>query len=180
MISNPRGAYPSESGVHKGARFPLQPLCGGTRVARPQVSPENPTLQQDLIGNVSHKERHIVLYKGGQTSMQQLTMRQKAHRVTRFVIVQFIALVGWIIVQSFFSLSPLGQTIPFAFILIIEAIWWIATLAIMLRLFIWEYSRFVQSAVELEDANRKLREATNQILAQIRDQSTQAGNRQTP
>ncbi len=106
--------------------------------------------------------------------MQQLTMRQKAHRVTRFVIVQFIALVGWIIVQSFFSLSPPGRTIPFALIMVIEAIWWIATLAIMLRLFIWEYSRFVQSAVELEDANRKLREATNQILAQIRGQSTQA------
>ena len=107
--------------------------------------------------------------------MQQVTMRQRAHRVTRFVILQFIALVGWIIVQSSFSLTSLGRTIPFAVTMVVEAIWWIVTLAIMLVLFRREYNRFVQSAFDLEDANRKLREATNQILAQvqIRDQSTQ-------
>ena len=111
--------------------------------------------------------------------MQLLTMRQKSYRVTHFVIVQFIALVGWIIVQSVFTLSPLSTAIPFPLIMVIETIWWIATLAIMLRLFIREYRRFVQSAVELEEANKRLRETTNQILAQIKDQSTQAETGQT-
>ena len=111
--------------------------------------------------------------------MQQVTMRQRAHRVTRFVILQFIALVGWIIVQSSFSLTSLGRTIPFAVTLVVEAIWWIVTLAIMLVLFRREYNRFVQSAVELEEANKRLRETTNQILTQIRDQGTQAETGQT-
>ncbi len=35
--------------------------------------------------------------------MQQVTMRQRAHRVTRFVILQFIALVGWIPVRFRFG-----------------------------------------------------------------------------
>ena len=113
--------------------------------------------------------------------MQQVTMRERASRVTRFVIVQFIALVGWIIVQSTFSLTSLGRTIPFAVTMVVEAIWWIATLAIMLVLFRREYTRFVQSAFDLEDAKKKIREATTQILAQIqvRDQSAQTERGQT-
>ena len=107
--------------------------------------------------------------------MARQDMQQRAYRITRFLTVQLIALIGWIIVQSSFSLTSLGRTIPFAVTLVVEAIWWIVTLAIMLVLFRREYNRFVQSAFDLEDANRKLREATNQILAQvqIRDQSTQ-------
>ena len=109
--------------------------------------------------------------------MQMITMRQRADRVLRFVIVQFIALVGWIIVQSFFSLSSLGSALPFALTIVIEAVWWIATLGIMLLLFIREHDRFVQSVLDLEEANRRLRQATNQMLAQahreIREQSTQ-------
>src|SRR5947209_2071982 len=105
-------------------------------------------------------------------SMQGITMRDRAQRVSRFIIVQFIALVGWIIVQSSFSLTSFGRTIPFSVMMIVEAIWWIATLAIMLYLFRRVYNSFAQSAFDLEDANRKLREATNQILAhaQIKDQ----------
>jgi len=97
-------------------------------------------------------------------------MRDRAQRVTRFIVVQFIALVGWIIVQSTFSLTSLGRTIPFPVMMVVEAIWWIATLAIMFYLFRRVYNGFAQSAFDLEDANRKLREATNQILAQVRDQ----------
>jgi hypothetical protein len=44
------------------------------------------------------------------------------------------------------------------------AAWWIAILVIMFLLFKLEYSRFVQAAVELEEANRRLREMTNNIL----------------
>ena len=104
--------------------------------------------------------------------MQGITMRDRARRVSRFIIVQFIALVGWIIVQSTFSLTSLGRSIPFAVMMVVEAIWWIVTLAIMYYLFRRVYKDFAQSAFDLEDANRKLREATNQILAQVqmRDQ----------
>src|SRR6266516_1624660 len=100
-------------------------------------------------------------------------MRQRAHRVTRFVAVQLIALVGWIIVQSFFSLSPLGRTVPFAVTIVIEAIWWIATLVIMFLLFKREYDSFVQAVLDLEEANRRLRVTMNNILSELRNQDDQ-------
>ncbi len=105
--------------------------------------------------------------------MALLNMRQRANRVTRFVTVQLIALVGWIVVQSFFSLSPLGRTVPFALTIVIEAIWWIATLVIMFLLFKREYDRFVQAVLELEEANRRLRVSTNNILSELRNQGDQ-------
>jgi hypothetical protein len=101
--------------------------------------------------------------------MEHSKMRQKSYRVTRFLITQFIALMGWIIVQSFFSLSAAGQHLPFLVTVIIEAIWWIALLAIMLRLFLSEYNRFVQAAVDLEEANSRLRNATNQLLQHMKN-----------
>ena len=105
--------------------------------------------------------------------MTTFNMRQHAQRVTHFVMVQLIALVGWILVQSFFSLSPLGQTLPFALMIVVEAIWWIATLVIMFVLFQREYTRFVRAALELEDANRRLRGMTNTILGQLGNQGDQ-------
>ena len=105
--------------------------------------------------------------------MALLNMRQRARRVTRFVAVQLIALVGWIIVQSFFSLSPLGRTVPFAVTIVIEAIWWIATLVIMFLLFKREYDSFVQAVLDLEEANRRLRVTTNNILSELRNQDDQ-------
>jgi hypothetical protein len=105
--------------------------------------------------------------------MALLNMRQRARRVTRFVTVQLIALVGWIIVQSFFSLSPLGRTVPFAVTIVIEAIWWIATLVIMFLLFKREYDSFVQAVLDLEEANRRLRVTTNNILSELRNQGDQ-------
>lgn len=102
--------------------------------------------------------------------MALLNMRQRAHKVTRFVTVQLIALIGWIMVQSFFSLSPPGRAIPFAVALVIETIWWIAALLIMFLLFRREYNRFVQAVLELEEANKKLRESTNGLLFHLRNQ----------
>jgi len=100
-------------------------------------------------------------------------MEQRANRITRFVTVQLIALVGWIIVQSFFSLSPPGRSIPFAVTLVIEAIWWIATLVIMFLLFRRVYNRFVRAVLDLEEANRRLRETTNNVLLELRNQGNQ-------
>lgn len=105
--------------------------------------------------------------------MALVNMQQRANRITRFVTVQLIALVGWIIVQSFFSLSSLGRTIPFAVTMVIEAIWWIATLVIMFLLFRREYNRFVRAVLDLEEANRRLRETTNNVLLELRNQGNQ-------
>ena len=98
-------------------------------------------------------------------------MRQKSRRVIRFVVIQFIALIGWIAVQSFFSLSPVAQTLPFILIIFIEAVWWSGLLLIMLLLFLFEYNRFVQAAVDLEEANRRLRLETNGLFQQMREES---------
>ena len=105
--------------------------------------------------------------------MEVLTMRQRARRITWFVTVQLIALVGWILVQSFFSLSALGRTIPFAITIVIEAIWWIATLVIMFLLFRREYNGFVQAVLELEEANKRLRRATSSFLLERSNPSEQ-------
>ena len=100
-------------------------------------------------------------------------MRKHAQRITRFVTVQLIALVGWIIVQSFFFLSPAGRTIPFPVIMVVEAIWWAATLIIMFLFFRQEYNRFVQAALDLEEANERLRGTTNSILLELRNRGDQ-------
>jgi hypothetical protein len=106
--------------------------------------------------------------------MKPVTLNQKAHHVVRFVLIQFIALLGWILVQVFFSLSPLGRTLPFTFLICTEAIWWMALLLIMLLLFLLEYQRFVQATRDLEEANIRLRRATNSLLEQIRIDHPQA------
>src|ERR1700694_539084 len=102
-----------------------------------------------------------------------INMQQRASRITVFVTVQTIALVGWIIVQSTFTLSPFGRNIPFPVIMVIETIWWIATLVIMFMLFRREYARFVQSVVELEEANKVLRQRTNSALFELKNQGDQ-------
>ena len=102
--------------------------------------------------------------------MERLTLRDKAQHITRFATIQFIALVGWIIVQSFFSLSSPGRTLPFALMIVVETVWWIATLVIMFLLFQREYNYFVHSALEVEEANSSLRRVTNQMLLSLQEQ----------
>lgn len=109
--------------------------------------------------------------------MELRNMTQRANRITRFVTVQLIALVGWIIVQSFFSLSAPGRAVPFAITLVIEAIWWIATLVIMFLLFRREYNSFVQAVLDLEEANRRLRKAASDILSEIGNTAEQSNQR---
>ena len=100
-------------------------------------------------------------------SMTASTLQERAHRVQWFLTVQFIALVGWIIVQTAFTLSPLHNNIPFPVTMVVEAIWWIATLAIMFLLFKRVYDGFVKSALDLEEANKRLRRTTNQIFSEL-------------
>ncbi len=105
--------------------------------------------------------------------VERSTLRRKAQVVSRFVTVQIVALVGWLIVQSLFSLSPLGRSLPFAVMIIVETIWWIATLLLMYALFMNVYKSFVKSVIELEDANHRLRQMTNQMLLNLREQQMQ-------
>jgi hypothetical protein len=104
--------------------------------------------------------------------MASLNMNRRAYRVSYFVTVQLIALVGWIIVQSLFTLTVLS-TVPFAIVMVIETIWWIATLVIMFVLFRRVYNGFVQSVLELEEANRRLRERTSGFLKEQVNQGRQ-------
>ena len=108
--------------------------------------------------------------------MVRHNLQQHAYRVTRFVTVQLIALVGWIIVQSSFTLSPLGRTIPFPLIMVIETIWWIATLVIMFLMFRRVLNSFVKAAFDLEEANKRLRHAANTALSGLIRQSDQEGS----
>jgi uncharacterized membrane protein len=57
--------------------------------------------------------------------------------------------------------------------MIIETIWWIATLVIMFVLFRREYNSFVQAVLDLEEANKRLRQTTNEIFSELRNQGEQ-------
>ena len=103
--------------------------------------------------------------------MTQLNMQQRAYGISYFMTVQFIALAGWIVVQSLFSLSPFGQQIPFPIMMVVETIWWLATLVIMFVLFRRAHNSFVQAVLDLEEANRRLRLATNSFLLRERNQN---------
>src|ERR1051326_3621430 len=95
---------------------------------------------------------------------QAPNLRERANRISSFLRVQLIALIGWIIVQSIFFVTPISDSLPFIIKMVIETIWWIATLVIMYLLFKRIYDRFVKAVVDLEDANKRLRQATSELL----------------
>ncbi len=107
--------------------------------------------------------------------MAVFNLQDQAHGISRFAVVQLIALVGWIIVQSLFSLSPFGRSLPFMVMIVVEGVWWIATLLIMFFLFRRIYNSFVKAVVDLEDANKRLRSSTNSFLFQQKEQAAQQG-----
>jgi len=76
-------------------------------------------------------------------------------------------------VQSFFSLTPPDCAIPYAITITVEAVWWIATLVIMYFLFKHEYDNFVKAVLDLEEANRRLRGMTNNILLELSNKQDQ-------
>lgn len=106
--------------------------------------------------------------------MAMLTISQRASSVRRFIIIQLVALIGWIIVQTFFTLSPPGHTIPFSVIIIIEAIWWSVTLVLMFLVFRRVYNSFAQAAVDLEEANKRLRQRTNMMLSDLSNSESES------
>lgn len=99
-----------------------------------------------------------------QVQQQAPNLRERANRISSFLTVQLIALIGWIVVQSLLFVTPISDSIPFIVKMIIETIWWIATLVIMYLLFKRIYDRFVKAVFDLEDANKRLRQATSELL----------------
>ncbi len=97
-------------------------------------------------------------------AQQVLNMRERANRISSFLTVQLVALIGWIIVQSLLFVTPISSSVPFIVKMVIETIWWIATLVIMFYLFRRIYNRFVKAVFDLEDANKRLRQATHDLL----------------
>src|SRR5579883_1699267 len=120
-----------------------------------------------LIYGGNHLERFGVRQRRVRHYGSANCYSEQAKRIWYFVTVQLVALLGWIVVQSTFSLSPFGQQIPFVVTMVVEAIWWAATLIIMFLMFRYIYKRFIQSVLDLEEANRRLRETTNNILMEL-------------
>jgi hypothetical protein len=102
-----------------------------------------------------------------------VNLHQHVYRIRWFLTVQLIALIGWILVQSFFSLSPLGRALPFEVTIVSEAIWWILTLVIMFWLFRQVHKRFEEAVLQLEDANSRLRGSTNALFSRLKNQGGQ-------
>ena len=96
--------------------------------------------------------------------LQVPDLHERANRISSFLTVQLIALVGWIIVQSLLFVTPVSDSVPFVVKMVIETIWWIATLVIMYFLFKRIYDRFVKAVFDLEDANTRLRRATSDLM----------------
>lgn len=99
--------------------------------------------------------------------VQAPDLRERANRISSFLTIQLIALIGWIIVQTLLFTTPISGSVPFIVKMVIETIWWIATLVIMFYLFRRIYDRFVKSVLDLEDANKRLRQATNELLQRM-------------
>lgn len=95
---------------------------------------------------------------------QAPNLRERANRISLFLTIQLVALIGWIIVQTLLFVTPISNNIPFIAKMVIETIWWIATLVIMFYLFRRLYDRFVKAVFDLEDANSRLRKATSELL----------------
>jgi hypothetical protein len=83
-------------------------------------------------------------------------------RIRAFFTVTFIALSGWVVAQTLFSLSPFGQSHPFV-ALAIEFTWWLALLLVLFLIFKRATGRLTFCTHNLEIVERKLEEANGQI-----------------
>ena len=93
-------------------------------------------------------------------SMTQL--ENTSRRLRLFFITALIALLGWVMVQTVFSLSPFGQANPFV-VLAIEFVWWLSLLAVLAILFRRVLARLVVSTDSLKIVEQRLEQANEQI-----------------
>ncbi len=99
--------------------------------------------------------------KAFQHPMAQLENTSK--RLRLFFSTALIALLGWVVVQTLFSLSSFGRAYPFI-VLTIEFFWWLSLLAVLAVLFRRVLGRLIISTRTLKDAEKRLEDANEQIV----------------
>ncbi len=90
-------------------------------------------------------------------------LEDSSKRIRLFFITALVALLGWVLVQTLFSLSPFGRAYPFI-VLTIEFFWWLSLLAVLVVLFRRVIGRLVTSTHTLKGVEKRLEEANEQIL----------------
>ncbi len=90
-------------------------------------------------------------------------LENTSKRLRLFFSTALIALLGWVVVQTLFSLSPFGRANPFL-VLTIEFAWWLSLLAILSLLFHRVLGRLIASTHRLKGVEKHLEDANEQIV----------------
>ena len=90
-------------------------------------------------------------------------LEDTSKRLRLFFSTALVALLGWVVVQTLFSLSSFGRTNPFI-VLIIEFFWWLSLLAVLAVLFRRVLGRLVVSTHMLKGVEKRLEDANEQIV----------------
>ena len=90
-------------------------------------------------------------------------LEDTSRQLQSFFIVALIALVGWVIVQTLFSLSPFGKAQPFA-VLAIEFVWWLSLLALLALIFKGVLRKLSFSTLSLKLVKKQLDIAHQEIM----------------
>lgn len=90
-------------------------------------------------------------------------LENTSKRLRLFFSTALVALLGWVVVQTLFSLSPFGRAYPFI-VLVIEFFWWLSLLAVLAILFRRVLGRLVVSTHTLKGVEKRLEDANEQIV----------------
>ncbi len=109
-------------------------------------------------------------------SQQPLAQLEETYRRLRlFFSIALVALLGWVVVQTLFSVSPFGSTYPFL-VLAIEFVWWLSLLTVLALLFKRVLVTLTASTrrvkvfeVQLENANRQITQKNALLEQSIKD-----------
>jgi|GEM_PF-745829 len=96
--------------------------------------------------------------------LQPLTqLESTSKRLHLFFSIALIALLGWVVVQTLFSLSPFGGAYPFL-VLAIEFVWWLSLLAVLAVLFKRVLATLIASTRMVRLFEQQLENANGQIM----------------
>lgn len=90
-------------------------------------------------------------------------LQNTSRKLQTFFLVALIALIGWVIVQTLFSMSPFGKAQPFI-VLSIEFVWWLSLLTLLAYLFRRVLSNLTFSTYNLGLVKQQLDTAHEEIL----------------
>ena len=105
--------------------------------------------------------QHTISHGSFQQPLAQL--ENTSQRLRLFFSTALIALLGWVVVQTLFSLSPFGRANPFL-VLAIEFFWWLSLLGVLSLLFRRVLWGLVVSMHRLRGAEKRLEDANEQIV----------------